>query len=207
MEEIFKELSKKHSFYQLFNDFLELTTLSISISVDYRKRKNRGERFSEISKRYTDEEVKLFSNIYAELAVKLENPKDVLGELLMELQEGDKIKGQYLTPFHICKLNAALAFDEEKLKEDGYLYINEPSCGGGALVIALYEIMREKGYNPQQQLKVVARDLDIKSVYMCYVQFSLLGIPAKIEHSNTLSCETFDSFRTPYWVLGGWEYR
>lgn len=205
MEDIFRELSKKHSFYQVFNDFLEMSALAISNSVDFQE--IREERFREITKRYTKEENKLFSSILSELAVSLEKPRDILGEMLMNLQEGDKIKGQYLTPYHICKLNAELSFDEEKIKSDGCLYVNEPSCGGGALIIAFYEIMQEKGYNPQNQLKVIARDLDIKAVHMCYIQLSLLGIPAKVEYANALSNEIFEIFRTPYWVLEGWEYK
>lgn len=207
IKQLFKELNKRHNPHQVFNDFLELSALSISNSIDLKNYKVREERYREISKRYTKNELNLFSDILGELAVDLEKPKDVLGDMLMELEEGNKIKGQYFTPFHICLLNAAIAFDEEKLKENGFLVVNEPSCGGGSLIIALYVTMLKRGYNPEKQLKVIARDLDLKSVFMCYIQLSLLGVAAKVEHSNALSCETFSEWKTPEWILGGWQYR
>lgn len=208
IESLFRKLSKKYNPNQIFNDFLELSALSISNGVDFKNYKAREARYIEVARKYSKDELKIFSSILGELTVSLEeSPRDVLGDMLMELEEGNKIKGQYFTPFHICLLNAELGFDEEKLNEDGYIFINEPSCGGGALVIALYVTMLRRGFNPQNKLKVIARDLDLKSVLMCYVQLSLLGIPATIEHSNALTCEVFSQWKTPEWILSGWEYR
>lgn len=204
IKQLFKELIKRHNPNQIFNDFLEISALSISNSVDLRNYKTREKRYIEISNKYTRKELKLFSNVLGELAIKMESPRDILGEILMELEEGNKTKGQYLTPFHICLLNAELALDEKRLKEDGFLVLSEPSCGGGALIIAFYLTMKKRGYNPQKQLKVIAGDLDLKSVFMCYVQLSLLGIPAKIHHSNAMSGEIFSIWKTPDWILGGW---
>lgn len=204
MKSIFKELAKRHILHKIFSDFLEISAMVISNSIDLRNYKRREERYLEIVKRYNKDEIRLFANALAELSIELDKPRDILGELLMELEEGNKIKGQYLTPYHICKLNAAIAFDEEKLNKDGLLIVNEPSVGGGALVIALVEIMREKGYNPQSQLKVVCSDLDLKAVHMSYIQLSLLGIPAKVMHANALNGKIFDTFKTPTWILRGY---
>jgi len=207
IKEIFNELIKRHNPHQVFNDFIELSALSISNSVDFGNLKTREERYTEISKRYNGKELKLFCNAFGELAIKMESPKDILGELLMELEEGNKMKGQYFTPFHICLLSAEIALNEEKLKESGYITVNEPAAGGGALIIALYSTIKKRGYDPQKQLKVIAGDLDLKSVFMCYVQLSLLGVAAIVKHSNALSCETFSEWKTPEWILSGWEYR
>lgn len=204
MKSIFKELAKRHILHKIFSDFLEISAMVISNSIDLRNYKRREERYLEIVKRYNKDEIRLFANALAELSIELDKPRDILGELLMELEEGNKIKGQYLTPYHICKLNAAIAFDEEKLNKDGLLIVNEPSVGGGALVIALVEIMREKGYNPQSQLKVVCSDLDLKAVHMSYIQLSLLGIPAKVMYANALNGKIFDTFKTPTWILRGY---
>ncbi len=203
MKELFNKLTKRHNPHQIFNDFLEMSALAISNSVDIKKRDSRESRYIEISRKYTAEELKIFTQILGELTVELENPRDVLGELLMELEEGNKTKGQYFTPFHICLLKAAIIFDGERIKKDGYIELNEPSCGGGALIIALFKIIKDKGYNPQYCLKATAGDLDLKSVFMCYIQLSLLGIPAIVQHSNAISGEVFSSWKTPSWILRG----
>lgn len=207
MKKLFDKLTKRHNPHQIFNDFLELSALAISNSVDIKNYTDREARYIEISRKYAGGELNTFTEILAKLTVDLEEPKDVLGDMLMQLEEGNSTKGQYFTPFHICLMTAAVSFDENKLIQDGYLIVNEPSCGGGALIIALYVIMKSKGYNPQTQLKVIARDLDLKSVFMCYLQLSLLGVPAKVEHSNAVTGEIFGTWKTPDWILGAWEYR
>lgn len=206
MKKLFDKLTIRHNPHQIFNDFLELSSLAISNSIDCCNYKAREDRYIEISRKYTNDEIKTFTDILAKLTIELENPRDVLGEMLMHLEEGNSKKGQYFTPFHISLLTSRLGFDEEKLKSDGYLVVNEPSCGGGALIIALYVIMKNKGYNPQQQLKVIARDLDLKSVFMCYIQLSLLGVPAKIEHSNATNGEIFSTWITPTYYISGARY-
>lgn|GEM_PF-1754836 len=42
---------------------------------------------------------------------------------------------------------------------------------------------------------------------MAYVQLSLLGIPAEVIHGNSLSCEVFRSYKTPFHYLGMWDIR
>ena len=203
MKKLFDKLTKRHNPHQIFNDFLELSSLAISNSVDYSNYKAREDRYIEISRKYTSDEIKIFTEILAKLTIELKNPRDVLGEMLMYLEEGNSKKGQYFTPFHISLLTASLGFDEEKLKSDGLLTVNEPSCGGGALIIALYTIMKNKGYNPQKQLRVFSGDLDLKSVFMCYIQLSLLGISAVIHYSNAMNGEVFSTWITPgFYTLG-----
>ena len=73
--------------------------------------------------------------------------------------------------------------------------INEPTCGGGAMVIAAAKVLKEKGINYQQAMEVVAQDLDWKGVYMCYVQLSLLGISAICVQGDTLA-NPYDPART-----------
>ncbi|EGT3614885.1 SAM-dependent DNA methyltransferase [Clostridium perfringens] len=199
MKNIFKELSEKHGFIQVFNDFLEISTLAISNNTTKDKLLEREARYIEICKKYNKYEIKKFSHILAKLSLELEEkPRDVLGEILMELQEGNKITGQYLTPFHISELQSKLSFIDEKYN-DGKIELIEPSCGGGAMIIAHYLTLKDKGINPQKVLNIVAKDLDKKSVFMCYVQMALLGIQGRVEHSNALSNEVFDVYRLPCW--------
>lgn len=210
MKEMIMKLSGKHSVWDIFNDFLELSTMSISCTADKFKRKERKEKYMQITSKYNKDELKILSNMLGELAVTLENNiSDVLGELFMELQLGGKWNGQFFTPYHICQLIAAVNLNkcEEIINNKGYVAINEPSCGGGALIMAMVETMKNKGYNPQQQLKVTCKDLELKSVYMTYIQLSLLGIPAEVCYANSLNLKEFDKFRTPNWMLGLWKHR
>lgn len=79
MKELFNKLIKRHNPHQIFNDFLEMSALAISNSVDIKNRDTREARYIEISRKYTAEELKIFTQILGELTVELENPRDVLG--------------------------------------------------------------------------------------------------------------------------------
>ena len=55
------------------------------------------------------------------------------------------------------------------------------------MIIAAAEILKRRGIDFQQSMKVVAQDLDWRSVYMAYVQFSLLGIDATLIQGDSLA--------------------
>lgn len=212
MVKLFQEVSRRHNLWTTFSDFLELSSISISNCVDMRNYSRREQRYFEIIKKYTKDELKIFPKLLIELTKALENDvTDVLGELFMELELGNSWKGQFFTPYHVCLATVHVSFDEKNIKrvinEKGFVSLNEPAVGGGAMIIAFAQVMKEKGYNPQQQLKVICNDLDIKSVFMTYIQLSLLGIPAVVYHMNTLTLECYDEWKTPFWILGGWDYK
>lgn len=54
------------------------------------------------------------------------------------------------------------------------------------MIIAIAAVLKERGINYQYCMKVTAQDLDWRSVYMAYVQFSLLGIDAVVIQGDTL---------------------
>jgi len=128
-----------------------------------------------------------------------DGPDDVLGDVYMKSGMGTKITGQFFTPFHLSVLTARLSLESSiQSLRDGMtkLTLNEPTCGGGAMIIAAAKVLQEEGINYQKVMEVVAQDLDWKGVYMCYVQLSLLGISAICVQGDTLS-EPFDPNRTP----------
>ena len=60
---------------------------------------------------------------------------------------------------------------------------------------------RKRTPSTQAQLSVITQDIDLKSVQMCFVQLSLLGIPAEIQHANRLTGEVMDCYFTPLYYL------
>ena len=101
---------------------------------------------------------------------------------------------------------AALTHGETlKLIDKPFVTLSEPACGSGSMCIAFAETMRENGYNPQQQLWVQCWDIDQLAAEMCYLQLSLLHIPAEIVIGDTLSLEVRSVMRTPAHHLGFWD--
>ena len=133
-----------------------------------------------------------------------EEIQDVLGEVYMAAGLGNKNTGQFFTPFHLSEAAASLAIPKD-ISPQNPLTMNEPSCGGGGMIIAAAKILHDREIDFQHSMKVVAQDLDWKGVYMTYVQLSLLGIKATVVQGNTLAepftgignCSGDRIFRTP----------
>ena len=138
--------------------------------------------------KYNEREADNFPSMLKELTLALEKgPADILGEVFMEMNLGSKETGQFFTPFHIAELMAEMSFKKADFEDNKICSMNEPAAGAGAIIIALAKVVNKHGFNYQKQLQVIAQDLDYKAVYMCYVQLSLLGIPAKVVQGNTLT--------------------
>ena len=112
---------------------------------------------------------------------------DVLGSIYMEAGMGSKYTGQFFTPFHLSELCAKMSIDPDKIMDEKRLRINEPSCGGGGMIIAACKVLHEAGFDFQRRLDVVAQDLDWKGVYMTYLQLSLIGCRAVVVQGDTLA--------------------
>lgn len=57
--------------------------------------------------------------------------------------------------------------------------------------------MQRKGIDYRRKSFFVAQDIDIRCVWMAYIQLSLYGIPAVVIHGNTLTMETWSRWYTP----------
>lgn len=197
-------LSGSRSPYDVFCDWVKLMALSIqnqcSIFDDKMWRKREDEYLKVIGPYGADG--KEFAEMYGMLTLTMdERVSDILGEIYMESGCGNKNTGQFFTPFHLSEASAAMALAGWDGAEP--IVLNEPSCGGGGMIIAAAKVLKDRGINYQNVMKVVAQDLDWKAVYMCYTQLSLLGIDAVVVQGNTLEEPNWRTrpkeciFRTP----------
>ncbi len=208
--ELINRLGYKHSQWKVFADFIEIAAITISNSIDIKNFDEREKRYLQIVKEYTKEEFEIFSSIFAELVLALEQEiTDILGEIYMELNLSNKWSGQVFTPIQLSKLMGKISVKgiKESIEKDGFVTVSEPTCGGGSILIGLALAIQEEGFNYQDSMVVTAVDLDIKAVYMCYVQLSLLGIPGVILHGNTIAVEVFSQWKTPTYILGDWSFK
>lgn len=129
----------------------------------------------------------------------------------MELGLGNKHNGQYFTPYSVSYMMARLLMADKKEElENGkrdFISILDPACGAGGMIVAFSNAMLEAGYNPQKQLVAFCTDNDSLAAMMCYIQLSLCGIPAVVTVGNSLSMEIRQQWRTPFWILQGWDFR
>lgn len=203
--QLFDKFQYKYDMYHVFKDFCEMSAISISNAVDKRYYPEREKRYFQIIKQYKPEDLNIFANILAEVVLALdEEMDDVLGRVFMEMNLKSKWKGQYFTPVSIGELISVTMVDQiiETIDRKGEFTVYDPAVGGGALIIAMAKVLHERGINYQRYMKVTAVDIDIKAIYMCYVQLSLLGIDAVLWRGDSLKQEyDHEPWRTPQHIL------
>lgn len=213
--DIIMELSYKHDIWKVFSDFVEVSAIALSNGIDPTHKEEREQRYMELIKTYSKEELNMITEAFACLAMEAELSfnsgicRDILGGLFHELELHNKYKGQFFTPSVVCELMAAVtvADVEEQIKEKGYITVSEPCTGSGAMVLGIAKVLMNKNISCSSQMVVTAIDVDLKCVCMTYIQLSLYGIPAVVIHGNTLTTEEWSRWYTPAYVLDGWIWR
>jgi hypothetical protein len=75
------------------------------------------------------------------------------------------------------------------------------------MVLAAAQALQDNGFDPGLHMLVNAIDVSPLCFHMTYLQLSLRGIPALVEHGNTLSGERFARAWTPattaFWLHHG----
>lgn len=194
----------------VFDDFVEMFALTLRNAVDKQGWQEREDRYLQVVKPYTAEQLERFAEAFAHVVALMEaEPRDVLGHLYMSLDLGNEAMGQFYTPYDIARLMADMQAETltEAIDRQGFATLYEPACGAGAFIVATAEGLRAKGCNPQAQLHVTAEDLSAQAVHMVYIHLTLLHIPAVVYRRDTLTMETFDTWLTPAHIIGGWTAR
>lgn len=198
--------------YEIFQDFVELIAIRISNRVDPVHCDVRVKTALHTQGQYTDDENCRMYNVFILLfEIIQENLKkgifeDVLGRVFEEICA--KNQGQDFTPGDIARLMANITFQKDFVfPKRGYITLGEPTCGSGVLVLAAAERLMEIGTNCFEQFVALAVDIEIRSVYMSYIQISLYGIPAVVLHGNTITCEEYSRWYTPMYILNKWVWK
>jgi hypothetical protein len=207
-----ESISNSRRPYEVFRDFLELMAIRISNHVDPVHFKSREETAMQTQSKYSDNENRriydallLLWNII-DKNLKCGLFKDILGRVFEELCV--KVDGQDFTHDDIARLSAQLAMPKKMvLPECGYFTLNEPTCGSGSMVLAFADRLTASGMNCFTQFVTLAVDIEIRAVYMAYIQLSLYGIPGVILHGNTLTCEEYNRWYTPVYIRHDWVWR
>lgn len=186
---IIESMAGKYSAYEVFSNWVECMALSIANSCHVLHDNlwlEREERYKTVISRYDEKERQNMTKMFVLLSQAFEEEiSDVLGEIYMKSGAGSKAAGQFFTPFHLSVACAEVGLPRQ-VDEEHPVMMNEPSTGGGGMIIAVAKILKDRGINYQRCMHVVAQDLDYKAVYMTYVQLSLLGIKARVCQGNTL---------------------
>ena len=213
-----EDLSYRHSVWNIWTDFVELTAISLSNAREPREdiRLARENQYQNLFDMYTTEEQALFVDMFACLMESyMENPaQDFLGSLYMGLDFGNGWKGQFFTPWHVAEMMTKMNFSsdtEAELTEKGYVSVCDPTCGSGVMLLAFANAFKTvTGKDFTDKVLFVGQDLDPVVAKMCYIQLSLIGAAGYVKIGNALTdpittCDMGDDiWFTPKYFTSTW---
>lgn len=190
---LFDAACYRHNRGMAWSDFMLMAAIAVANLVDRSNAEEREKLYLQLAGKYDQKELTCFAEMFAEIVYGLEEDpdQDFLGELFMTLELSSAFNGQFFTPYNLCSAMARCAGDGQDLRArieaEGWISVNDPACGAGALLVAFANWCRENGVNYQTSVLFAAQDIDRTVACMCYLQLSLLGCPGYVVVDNTLT--------------------
>ena len=179
-QKLFSALCYSRSNWQVWSDFIAMSATAISNAFDREGpvHDGREKQYMELVCGYTKDEADILARLLSIVVLALEDDprQDFLGEVFQGLGLNSHWKGQFFTPYHVCEFMAEITLGgvEAEIERKGWIGINDPACGAGALLIAVRNAMEKRGF-PSRGTLFVAQDIDRTAALMCYIQLALLG--------------------------------
>lgn len=189
-----RPLTGRQSEEQAFDAFLEITFTACA----YRALPGaEGEAFKERHlaewKRWDDKQHPIFLKLMEITDRHVSGFKgDFLGVVAAEIGALSAARGQFFTPWEICRLMSAMTLagpNSRDVVERGWVGMQEPACGSGALVLAKAKAEQDAGLEVGTQFFAECIDISERAVKMCYIQLSICGVPAIVKLGNALTNE------------------
>lgn len=221
---LFDKLAYSRNAWQVWEDLMTAMACSISNAVDRTpdKFKRREEQYERSIKNLGGVEIPAQMLGIITMALEQDPDQDFLGKLYMNLNLGNHWKGQFFTPYNVCRMMAEMNFGvgvQEEIRQKGYVSVCDPCVGAGAMLMASANAMRRAGVNYQTNAVFVGQDIDRIAAMMAYIQISLIGCSGYVIMGNSLTnpptghvlfpqeTEGQEVWITPLFMHDTWEMR
>ncbi|MGN0762538.1 MAG: SAM-dependent DNA methyltransferase, partial [Aristaeellaceae bacterium] len=123
-----ESLCGRKSRWEVWKDMIWLFAACISNAVDPRHREEREKQYMDIAAQYSEAELQTFAELFAVMVRAMEEQKcDFLGGMYMELGLGSDARGQFFTPYGVCRMMARIGMPdaEARIDKDGWVSVND----------------------------------------------------------------------------------
>jgi type I restriction-modification system DNA methylase subunit len=203
---LFDVTARYHHRHKVFEDFVSCAVVAIHNKICHSE--TLEAEYMRIIKDYERDDLLNMTHLLSHVTLALaEKPCDFLGSVFMQLEQGDKYRGQFFTPWSVAYMMAQMNFHGtgRKLRERPFITLYEPASGAGCMALSYAAVMEEKGWNPDEHLWVMTVDIDPLAAGMTFIQLALNGIPAEVRTANALNEEPPRRILyTPMHYVGGW---
>lgn len=180
-----------HSPFAIFADWLSIMIASLSGDED---------EYASIVRKYRSPEPQdsrglgYFCKAFASLMLEMKKSNcDVLGDVYMQWNMSNKLRGQFFTPAHIA------SFMAQFVNPLGGKIL-DPACGSGVMLVESIKLMN------QEQLESAVffgQDIDFLCAQITALNLCFFNVSGYAIHGDTLSLECKTVFETSRSVYGG----
>lgn len=165
-------------------------------------------RYMSLVGNYTKAEAAHLTVLLGILVQSLEEKREsFLGPVLEEIGASNTRNGQFLTPASIANVCGRICAGGIDHKPGEVVKVSDPACGCGVLLISQGEEMLKAGI-PQRDIFLVGGDIDLRGCDSTFVELTLLGYAARIDHQNAMTMQDISRPRfTPGFYLHGTQWR
>lgn len=184
--------ARRTSVMDAFGDAVHLMALSLWAPLAPNRAAVEAD-YGATRRKYADGDLDAFARALKLVVEELEETrKEFLGAILERIGAANKAGGQFLTPRAV---GAAMAMAEADECARGHvpgevIRIGDMACGASVLLVELAERLIACGV-PKRDILVIAGDVDQRACDMSYVELSLLGYAAKVEHRDALAASDY----------------
>lgn len=205
---LFNQTARYHHRHQVFEDFVSCSVIALQNALSFCEK--REQEYLRIVARYEKKDVVRMAELLAHVVNGLDDsPGDFLGLVFMQLELGDKYRGQFFTPWDVGIMMARMQLGNvaDNFADKPFITLAEPACGAGCMALAFAAVLRDAGYSPHRYLWVSATDIDPLAAGMAYIQLTLCGVPGEVVIGNSLCDERRRVLHTFAHYQGCWAGR
>jgi hypothetical protein len=195
-------LDHEKSVYDKFRDFCEMGFCAYAklTAPTPERAQELEDRYMQIVDTYRDKDtVRAYPELLVLAATAIQQGCDFLGSVATEMEVLNARIGQFFTLYDVARMMAMMSLHDAAslIEANDFLTLQEPASGAGGMVLAAADTVAQQGFDPGLHMLVNAIDVSPLCFHMTFLQLSLRGVPALVEHGNTLSGERFTRAWTP----------
>lgn len=126
---LFNQTARYHHRHKVFEDFVSCSVIALENRVCFNE--EREGKYLRIIGGYEKPDVIRMAQLLAHVVNGLQNGFcDFLGNVFMQLELGDKYRGQFFTPWDVARMMAQLQLGDVKamFDEKPFITLSEPAC-------------------------------------------------------------------------------
>ena len=140
------------------------------------------------AERYTKEEMSHLPKLLAIVIKALEEKREsFLGPVLEAIGAANQHNGQFLTPACVANMMARCSVHNFEYTPVKVIRCGDQACGAGVTLIANGEALIHERHVHQSDILLIGGDIDRRACDMTYIELTLLGYAARIDHMDALT--------------------